>query len=241
MPVPHFLVLFDIDGTLLITGGASSRCMLRSAKHVFGDSFEWMPISPGRLDHQLFGDLLDHNGIDRSPASIERWRKAYIAEMTAELTARQTDIRVMPGIVDMLDALDTCEDIAIGLLTGNFQPVADAKMERSGLGIDRFTIRVYAEDGDSRDALPAIAMARCEQHFGGPIDPQAVIVVGDTPRDIACARAHGCRVLAVATGRYSSEELRGYAPDASVESLADPNPFWALLGRFPGTSRQRNA
>ncbi len=224
------LVLFDIDGTLLITGGASSRCMLEAGRAVFGDQFQWTRVTVGTTDPLLFEELAAANNVDQPREHHAAYRDRYLQLLQAELNRHAERIRVMPGIRGLLDRLAGREDVLTGILTGNYEPAAKAKLRHAGIDPARFDVGVFGEDAADRPGLLETALIRYESLAGGQADRHRVVVVGDTPRDVACAAAGRCRSLAVATGRYTVEQLREAGADCVVEDLADPAPLLAMLG-----------
>lgn len=228
------LVLFDIDGTLMITKGASSRCMKRAGAIVFGPSFEWHPLTAGTLDQQIFAQLAKDNNIEPTPEQALRYERAYLDELEKELTKRQSDIVIMPGIEAVLDRLHKQSlesgNVVLGVLTGNFRRATEIKLTLSGLGLQRFSVIVCAEDGDSRDELPCVALQRAALHTGQAIDPANTFILGDTPRDIQCAEANGCIPVSVATGRYSVQQLRDAGAKTVFDSFADVDAVLQKLG-----------
>ncbi|MEM9413921.1 MAG: HAD hydrolase-like protein [Planctomycetota bacterium] len=227
------LLLFDIDGTLMITKGAGSRCLHRAGRMVFGEQFEWTDITVGTLDPQIFAQLARHNGIGDSGEHLARFRATYLAELEAELGTIGDDITLMPGIPTLLDTLHARTgpngDLTLGLLTGNFQHAAHLKLNAAGFDLRRFPVTAFAEDGNERNDLPRVAMDRALALTGEAIDPGQVFIIGDTPRDVACAHANGCVAVAVATGRYSTAQLAEAGGDLVLDSLEDPKPLLDLL------------
>jgi phosphoglycolate phosphatase-like HAD superfamily hydrolase len=221
-------VLFDVDGTLLVTGGASSRAMKRTGAELFADRFQWGGITVGTLDPQIFDQLCRHSGITPADDDHHRWQRRYLEILGDELAQHRGDVRVLPGVRQALQALAQRPDMALGVLTGNWLAAVQLKLEAADLPADQFDVIVTGEDGDQRSDLPAVASRRLSQRYGQPIPMDRIVVVGDTPRDIACARANGCRCLAVATGWFSIDQLAGHGPDAAVEDLGDLAPLWRL-------------
>lgn len=228
------LILFDIDGTLMLTGGAGSRCLRRTGRAILGETFRWCPIPAGMLDQEIYTQLAQHNGIEQPDDRHHTFRDHYLRELERELACIRDDITVLPGVHELLDALHARArrrgDVTLGLLSGNYRKAAQLKLAAAGLDWSRFPITVLAEDGGHRNDLPAAAMRQYEAWKGRPIAPQRVVVVGDTPRDIACARAHGCEVLAVATGRYSVSDLRAAGAEHVLPDLAQPDTLDRVLG-----------
>jgi phosphoglycolate phosphatase-like HAD superfamily hydrolase len=201
------LLLFDIDGTLLLRASAEHAQALRDALEcVFGVQTSERVDAAGRTDTAIARDLAALCGVDdaRFDAGLDELI-AYSAERYALHCPTSLEERVAPGMAELLDALAVQGDARLSLVSGNYEPVARLKLERAGLG-HHFEAGqgAFGSDDEDRLALPAIARRRA-----GGYPRAGTIVIGDTPRDIACARADGVRVLAVATGLYTVEELAG--------------------------------
>ena len=214
------LVLFDIDGTI-VSGGPAREAFLLALVEVFGtagpiDRWEFS----GKTDPQIARELLTEAGIGRRrigrmlPALWDR----YLEELEARLPASPT--RALPGAADLLARLGGEPDAAIALLTGNLAGGARLKLDAAGLG-HWFPVGAFGSDHEVRNELPAIAVRRAETHWGTRFAPGEVVVVGDTPRDVACGRAHGARTVAVATGHFGVEALEGTGADAVLEGLGE--------------------
>jgi phosphoglycolate phosphatase len=216
---PDILVLFDIDGTLLHTLGAGVRGMNRAFERLHGrpDAVEGVPVA-GRTDRAIVIDGFRRIGIEARDAEILALRDAYLGELPGELRlVADRAPGVLPGVEATIDALERTSHVALGLLTGNFEPVAALKLGWYGLG-DRFRFGGFGDHHvDRRDLLP---MALDRARTSG-VDPSRarVVVVGDTPLDIDCAHAHGAVALAVATGHYTAEQLTAAGADVVCESL----------------------
>jgi len=206
------LLLFDIDGTLLLRASDAHRDAIHAAlREVHGvrDPGALRGIDPsGRTDGEIARGILLAHGVsaeridDRRAAVEEAACRAY-----AELCPPELASAVSPGMGELLDELAHRPGVSLALLTGNFEPVARLKLARAGLG--RFFPRgqgAFGSDGEDRAGLPAIARRRAG-HDGAPHPRERTLIIGDTPRDIACARADGVRCVAVATGRFSESEL----------------------------------
>ena len=227
----HALVLFDVDGTLLITGGATTRCIWRAAEATFGRPLDRCPLVAGQLDQQLFLSIATHSGITDGHSYLDAYKLRYLTELEAELQRTRDQVKVMPGIVTLLEDLSRRPaDTVIGLLTGNFRDNTMLKLRAAGLDRFSFPVSAFAEDGNQRSDLVAAALGQFAK-LGEVATPASVIIVGDTPRDIATARQTGCRVLAVATGAYSLWQLQSDGPDAAVADLSDPTPLYDLIER----------
>ena len=224
------LILFDVDGTLLITGGATTRCIWRAAEATFGRSLTRCSLTAGLLDPQLFMAIAAHCGIERGEEHLDRYKSLYLAELERELLRVRQDVKVMPGIVPLLEDLSKKTDrVTLGILTGNFRQATMLKLAAAGLNRFEFPVGAFAEDGSQRVELVDSAMRQFTSLTRESCAPQQVIIIGDTPRDIATARAAGCRVLSVATGGYSFDQLQAEGPDAGVQDLLDPRPLWELI------------
>lgn len=225
------IVLFDVDGTLLITGGASSRSIKRACAAVLGDRFTWGKLTVGTLDPQLFMELAGQCGIDDAERYLSAYRQRYLKELADELARVKDDVTLMPGIRELLGKLAGRDDVVIGLLTGNWRQAVELKLAAAELSIDLFQVNAFAEDGRVRADLVPAALAQYEKQSGKQASPRQVILVGDTPRDVECAHQAGCRVLAVATGHYRLNELQACGPDAGVNDLSDPAALEELISR----------
>ena len=233
------LILFDVDGTLLLTGGAGSRCIRWACLRVLGEEFEWNPVVAGRLDQRIYLDLAAACGIAGAGEKFDEYKAVYLAELQAELSQRRDDVTIMPGVRELLAELDARADVVVGLLTGNFQRATELKLSAARLDQSLFKVGAFAEDGDERSDLVPVAMRKYERLTGEVMTPDRVILIGDTPRDIECACQAGCRVLAVATGHYSLEALQAENPDAAVATLEDAAPLWAMLEENSATDEHR--
>lgn len=209
------LLLFDVDGTLLLTGGASSRCIRQAARRVLGEGCANGPITVGTTDEEIFLELARHGGIANAQGRLGEYKSLYLGELAAELRRNRAQVRALPGVRELLADLSQRVDVSVGLLTGNFRRAAELKLAAAEIEAALFVVNAFAEDGRQRRDLVAAAMGRWLPRS----DPGRAILIGDTPRDIACARLTGCRVLAVATGHYSLADLLKEGPDAAVEDL----------------------
>ncbi len=226
------LVLFDVDGTLVHSGGAGRRAMAAALARLRvpdPDAYHY----DGKTDPQIVRDLLEMAG--HAGAAAEARMADILAEYLAGLEqelASGPPARACPGIHELLDRLEARPDVVLGLLTGNVLPGAELKLKAAGLNPRRFRVGAYGSDHHHRPELPLVAQRRARELLGLTLEGGALVVVGDTPADIACARAAGARAVAVATGRYSVHDLQSHAPEAVVASFADVT---AGLGAICGT------
>jgi phosphoglycolate phosphatase-like HAD superfamily hydrolase len=228
------LLLWDIDGTLLLTDGAGMRGMARAGRKLYGDAFSWKGVhASGRLDPVIFEDALTRNGVAPSDDLHRTFHDAYLVELEAELALVGEKARTMPGIREAIAALRERSamrrDVAQGLVTGNYRRAAPLKLRACGLDPEWFEINAFGDEGKTRPDLVALAMKRCAERYGAAPDPKNVIVIGDTPFDVDCAHAHGCVAFAVATGLHGLDELSATGADVVVADLSDPSPLFALL------------
>lgn len=216
------LLLFDIDGTLVLTGGAGKRAMDRAFDDEFGVADAFADVSmAGRTDRWLVEQALARHGIPATPGRLAAFRDRYLALLAASVGDPGAGRRgVMPGVPALLDALAGRPDTHLALLTGNYADGARIKLTHFGLW-DRFGWGAFGDDHAERDALAVAALADARARGVPLADAAHAVVVGDTPFDVACARAAGARVVAVATGGHSVEELRACAPDLVVDDLSD--------------------
>ena len=232
------LLLFDIDGTILITKGAGSRAMKRAMRDDFGEDFQFGPITVGTLDPQIFAQLAVHNGIHVDDQIHQKFKERYLQELKEELQKVHDDVTVLPGIrtllVELHDRARHKGDVMLGLQTGNYGEAVAIKLAAAGIDQTIFEVQVVAEDGRRRGDLPRVAMHRYEQLAGEPADTRRVCIIGDTPRDVECARENGCLSLCVATGRYSVAELKHAGADLVLDNLADPTPLYRFHDQISG-------
>jgi phosphoglycolate phosphatase len=228
------LLLWDIDGTLLLTYGAGMRGMARAARQLYGDAFCWDGVqASGRLDPLILEDALARNGLQPSDDGHRRFHDAYLVELATELELVRERARAMPGVVAAIATLreknHLRNDVVQGLVTGNYARAAPLKLRACGFDPAWFEIGAFGDEGRTRPDLVALALARCHQRFAWRPDPASVIVIGDTPLDVECAHAHGCIALAVATGHHGMDELRAAGADVVLEDLSDPTPLFELM------------
>ena len=224
------LVLFDIDGTLLVTQRAGSRSMHDAAREMFGESFTFDGVEiAGRIDPLIWNEAARANGIADPEAHHGRFRAAYARHLARRLSTDPTTAP-LPGVEPLLAALGGVEDLFLGLLTGNYPETGRLKIEAAGLEPDIFRVAAWGSDGRSRRELAAVAMGRWAEAGVRAPRPDRMVIIGDTPHDVDCARAHGARSLAVATGPYSQEDLAGCGADLVVEDLSQTDAIvsWIL-------------
>jgi phosphoglycolate phosphatase-like HAD superfamily hydrolase len=219
------ICLFDIDGTLLASGGAGKAAMELALTEEFGVQLleHRVPFS-GRTDRAITRDLFHAHGIEHTPANWQRFRDRYLRLLPDCLHRNQG--RVLPGIGELLELLAERPNIVLGLLTGNIREGARLKLAHYGL-CDYFAFGGFGDQHMDRDEVAHEALAAAKAHTNGGVKLERFWVIGDTPLDVQCARAIGARVAAVATGFHSLQELAAAKPDVVLTDLSDPAPLLA--------------
>jgi phosphoglycolate phosphatase len=220
--------LFDIDGTLLSSGGAGKAAMEAAVTSAFGvpASAHDVPFS-GRTDRAIARDLFQVHGVENSGANWHRFVAAYLEHLPRCLDSHQG--KVLPGIRALLDRLSGRPDVAVGLLTGNVRDGARLKLGHYRL-FHHFSFGAYGDHHLERDDVARDAREIIHGLHNGVVDWKRVWIIGDTPLDIRCARCIGARVLAVATGWHSLDLLHAENPDLLLADLADAAPLLAAWG-----------
>jgi phosphoglycolate phosphatase len=231
------LILFDIDGTILLTDGAGRRALHRALIEVFGATGPHDHRFDGKTDPQIVRELMRIAGhtdvhIDEH---MSRLLERYVACLHEELRAGSGGVTVMPGIRTLLRELRARKDVVLALLTGNLAGGAVAKLNAAGIDPAQFRIGAYGSDHESRGELPAVAQRRARDELGLTIEGANVVVIGDTPSDLTCGKGIGARAIGVATGHYSVEELCQHNPAAVFRDLSSTADVLAAIdGAAPG-------
>lgn len=224
------LILFDIDGTLLLSGRAGLRAMTRAFANTFGvgDGFKHASFG-GRTDSFLLSQALQTAGLPDTAENHARFRDAYLPLLEEEIQHDGTGHKgLMPGARELVEALGDHDHLHLALLTGNYRQAAEIKLTYFELW-DYFEWGAFSDDAADRNALVPIARQRAEIYDVPPEALERVVVIGDTPHDIECARVAGARSLAVATGGHSLEELRAAGADMVLADLSDTGRVLKLL------------
>jgi phosphoglycolate phosphatase-like HAD superfamily hydrolase len=217
------LVLFDIDGTLVRTGGAGVKAFAKVFDTEFGakDGFERLKFA-GRTDTSLVREFFGYHSIPATTENFQRFFERYVFWLDQILHESHTEI--CPGVPEFIRGLQTLDrPPVLGLLTGNIRLGAEIKLRHARLW-EPFVIGAFADDHEERDHIARIARRRGSGVLGEDLLENQVVVVGDTPLDVRCGRAIGARVLAVATGGAKLEELRSCQPDWAVADLRHTSP-----------------
>jgi phosphoglycolate phosphatase len=223
------VVLFDVDGTLILSGGAGSRAMNEAFEEVFQvpGAFAGIPMY-GRTDRWLLEEAMARHGLAAEDGLVERFRDRYFARLLEKISEPGSGKGPMPGVRELLDALSSRGDVFLGLLTGNYERSARIKLEHFDLW-RYFRCGAFGDEARDRHALFRQAMARAAACGAPPIPAAKVLVVGDTVLDVACAAAAGARSVAVATGPSDADTLRRSGADIVFQDLRDTAAFLALL------------
>jgi phosphoglycolate phosphatase len=215
------LLLFDIDGTLLHSGGAGKVAMERAFEQVYGkaDAFQGVQLM-GRTDPSILKEVLERQGLVWSDEETEKFREYYFWFLEEELGKPRQGKTLCPGILPLLSALQDRRDLELGILTGNWRYGGQLKLRHFGLD-GFFNIGAFADDSMRREDLVPIAIERYFKTGGIRPEKGDVFVIGDTPLDILCARPHGVKSVAVATGVHTLEQLKAEHPDYAFEDLTN--------------------
>lgn len=221
------LFLFDIDGTLLASGGAGIRALEAATDELFGTRDLHDIEIAGRTDSAIAQQLYARAGRTLAPGDLTRFYDRYLTHLAHFLPI--TDGALLPGIVELLDTLRARPGCVLALLTGNLERGARLKLTHYGVW-HYFEFGAYADDSHDRNALGPVAQTRAKEKHGHDFPPGHTLILGDTPHDIACARAIGAKAVAIATGRHTRAELAACAPDYLFDDLGDVSAVLAALG-----------
>ncbi|MGH7945286.1 MAG: HAD family hydrolase [Opitutaceae bacterium] len=226
------LLLWDIDGTLISSGGAGMRALQLALRNVFGVEGSLADIDfAGRTDTWIMREIFRKFGLPATEENFSRFFNGYVSALPGELS--NPHACVLPGVREILHAASARGGIAQGLLTGNMRRGAQLKLAYHGLW-DHFAFGAFADDSEHRNELGSHAITRALERHRVNFAADDIWVIGDTPHDIACGKFIGARTLAVGTGGASMDELLSHQPTAVLENLADTA---AVLDLFERTSR----
>lgn len=233
LPWLHMLILFDIDGTILLTQGAGVAAMLDAGRELFGQHFTMDGIEfSGRLDTLIWRDLAKLNNVPDHDEHHDRFRQTYGRLLKARLERNPT-ATLLPGVKELVHQLREIEHVTLGLLTGNYPETGRLKIVAAGLDPELFEVAAWGCEGACRRDLTPVAINRHREKTGRRISSQQVTIIGDTPHDVDCAKAHGCRAIGVATGAFSVEELAEAGADLALPNLSRTEAILAWLLQQP--------
>lgn len=218
------LVLFDIDGTLLTSMRAGRQALRAAFAEEYAElSFFDTVRFDGKTDLQIISELHSAAGFPERATSERSIRilERYLTHLEVVVADRPDRVRPCTGVGELLDALEARPDVVLGLLTGNVLPGARVKLGAAGIAFERFRFGAYGSDSAHRPDLPPIAAERASGVFGRTPHGEEVVIIGDTPADVACGAGINARAVAVATGSYSVADLEATGAYATFATLAD--------------------
>lgn len=216
---PERLLLFDIDGTLVDCGPQVRPLFAQALVEVFGTAGDIFGYEfAGKTDPRIVLDLMTAAGVPEPEVRrlLPDIRRIFLDKLEEGLDGKS--MRLLPGVEEVLERQAARPDLALALLTGNWEPGARTKLSRFGLN-RFFPFGAFGCDGTDRDELPPVALERAKAEVGRRFQPEEVLIIGDSRHDVACARAHGIPCLAVTTGRTPAEALRAAGADWVVADL----------------------
>ncbi len=228
------LVLWDIDGTLLRSRGVGLRAMKAALEEIHpsrgeGDEHDLDAIdTAGRLDPLIWRELLAQRDIEATEERHRLFRDRY-GRLLTEMVEAEQPVICLPGAADAVAWTRDHPHLIAALLTGNYSETGRLKVAGAGIDPDDFAFGVWGSEAETRRGLPVVALERVIEHAGRVVEPHETVIVGDTPADIDCARANGCRVIAVATGRFDRDALAAHEPDAVLPDLSDLTAFKTVI------------
>lgn len=214
-----WLLLFDIDGTLVDTGGKGMAALRKTALEVFGGDGPPLDLA-GSTDLGILENLYVHFKIDATDEHSHKFFEAYHRHLETSLESNPAEGKVLDGVFELLEKLAVKNNAQLGLLTGNTSRGAEIKLRHYGLK-HHFTFGAYGSDRADRNLLGRIALERAFAMTGRVFHADQTLIIGDTPKDIACAHAIGAKCLAVATGRFTANQLEDAGADWVLGSLRD--------------------
>jgi phosphoglycolate phosphatase-like HAD superfamily hydrolase len=221
-------LLFDIDGTLIDSGGAGVRSLNIAFEEKFGlkDAFRNVSMA-GKTDLQIIREGVTSNGVRYSEDIVSEFLTAYIRHLRIEMNNSRGG-HVKPGIKESLEALRLEDRHMLGLLTGNIEEGARIKLKHFGLS-EYFEVGAYGNDSEDRNGLLPIALDKLYRTKSLSVDFKNCVVIGDTPRDVDCAKKYGAFSVAVATGPYTCDQLMKAGADVVLEDLSDTGRFISIM------------
>jgi len=227
------LILFDIDGTLVLTGGAGGRAMSLAFEEIFSIENAFQGISmAGRTDAWILSDTAAAHGIPPDSPQLATFRETYLRHLAIEIEKPgPTRKGLMPGVRELLDALASNDDVYLALVTGNYESGARMKLEYFDLW-KYFPCGAFGDAAPHRNVLVPRALEAVEACGGPAFAPANAIVIGDTPLDVGCAAHVGARSLAIATGSHSVEQLQAAGADVVLKDLGDTAQVLRVIADF---------
>jgi len=216
------IVLFDIDGTIILTRGAGRRVLEEAINHVFGRTLDASSIRfSGKTDPQIVREILEANEI--AEPELSEARTAILQRYADNFSIEELlpTLEVLPGVKELIDLLSRNPSIKIGLLTGNLEETSWLKIDAAEIDRAFFEIGGYGSDSEDRYSIPAIVLEKARKHFKEDFSGDQLIIIGDTEHDIKCGRSVEAKSIGVATGHYTLEDLQSHHPDLAYSDLSD--------------------
>jgi phosphoglycolate phosphatase-like HAD superfamily hydrolase len=230
--VKQKLILFDIDGTLLLSLGAGRRALVAAMSEEI-PHIELVATAirfDGKTDPQIVREMLAASGEEPgNEARVSAILDRYVDCLKRELSKPGHRTDIMPGVLELLDRLEGESSALLGLLTGNVAAGAGLKLASGSIRPERFVLGAYGSDHAVRAELPAIAAIRAERHFGRRPSGAEIVIIGDTPADVTCGAGVGARAIGVATGAYTTDELSAAGAYAAFTDLSDDEGVWSAI------------
>ena len=231
--MPRRVIFFDIDGTLLNSGGAGQRAMEAAITSSLGIDLPFDGIlTAGRTDRGIVQEIFERHQVEDTQENRDQFRDGYLQWLPRSL--RDSPGLLLPGVESLLNELESAEDLLLSLLTGNYRAGADIKLRHYDLE-SRFTAGGFGDDEPHRDDVARAALESVQGLLPG-IKETDTMVIGDTPADIRCGRAIGAVAVGVATGHYSFQELEAAEPDLLFEDFTGLDTCGRLLSAFESSS-----
>lgn len=221
------LILWDIDGTLIVSGRAGIFALAKAFQKMHGHEPDIAKLDvSGRTDQWIARQVLEQQGIPATGENIHAYLEAYLECLLSELQARPG--RVLPGIIPLLEKFKHHETIVQGVLTGNVQRGARIKLEHFKVW-HYFEFGAFGDDSALRNELGPHAIRRASEKHSAEFSPENIFVIGDTPHDIECGKAIGAKTIAVATGTFTMAQLQAHQPTATFADFSEPAAFLRLI------------
>lgn len=216
------LLLFDIDGTLVSTNGMAGKLMLKALREEVGRQIQYeLKVFVGSTDRMILRKFIEMSGIQIHDIedTIDRVLNRYLRNLDEEMNSPDF-VKILPGVKELLDRLAKDPRISVGLVTGNVKDGAFVKLRLANLS-GFFPIGAFGDDDADRNKLPGIALQRAEVFYNSRFSKDNVWIIGDSPKDILCAKVNHLRSLAVASGWHSMDELSSHQPDILLNNLSE--------------------
>jgi len=222
------LILWDIDGTIIVSHGAGVRAMEKALTKRFGVKCDLGKIDwAGRTDSWITGEVFRHTGLPDTPQNSHDYLETYLELLPQELRDGPQG-QVLPGVLELLEVLKHRKDVAQGLLTGNLKRGAEFKLTHYKVW-HYFEFGAFADDSPRRNDLGPHALRRAKERHAEDFSPARTVIIGDTPHDIECGKVIGAQTIGVATGRHSVAELEEHKPTAVFKNFADTAAFLRVI------------